>query len=66
MIINKRIKAYALLKKKNYCHGGIVLDIEFKEKGEIMIVSQFNQGRVPFQWEQKWLAPGYSVLLTVE
>jgi hypothetical protein len=46
--------------------SSLVFDIEFKEKGQIMIVSQFNQEKVPFQGEQKWLAPGCGVLLTIE
>ncbi|OPZ32183.1 MAG: hypothetical protein BWZ00_00055 [Bacteroidetes bacterium ADurb.BinA174] len=58
-------KPYAMIVNKDV-HSSIEFDIEFKEKGEIMIVSQFNQGRVPFQGEQKWLAPGCGVLLTVE
>jgi hypothetical protein len=58
-------KPYAMVVNKDM-HSSIVFDIEFKEKGRIMIVSQFNQGRVPFQGEQKWLAPGCGVLLTIE
>ena len=46
--------------------SSLVFDIEFKEKGKILIVSQFNQEKVPFQGEQKWLAPGCGVLLTIE
>ncbi len=58
-------KPYVMVVNKNM-HSSIVFDIAFKEKGRIMIVSQFNQGRVPFQGEQKWLAPGCGVLLTIE
>ncbi len=58
-------KPYVMVVNKDV-HSSIEFDIEFKEKGKIMIVSQFNQGRVPFQGEQKWLSPGCGVLLTIE
>jgi len=58
-------KPYVMVVNKDM-HSSIVFDIELKKKGRIMIVSQFNQGRVPFQGEQKWLAPGCGVLLTIE
>ena len=58
-------KPYAMVVNKNM-HSSISFDIEFKEKGRIMIVSQFYRGRVSFSGEQKWLAPGCGVLLTVE
>ena len=58
-------KPYAMAVNKNM-HSSVSFDVLFKEKGRIMLVSQFEQGRVPFQGEQKWLAPGCGVLLTVE
>lgn len=58
-------KPYVMIVNKNM-HSSMAFDIAFKEKGRITIVSQFNQGRVPFFGEQKWLAPGCGVLLTVE
>ncbi len=58
-------KPYVMVVNKDV-HSSIEFDIEFKKKGKIMIVSQFNQGRVPFQGEQKWLSPGCGVLLTIE
>jgi hypothetical protein len=58
-------KPYVMVVNKDM-YSSLVFDIEFKEKGQIMIVSQFNQEKVPFQGEQKWLAPGCGVLLTIE
>ena len=58
-------KPYALVVNKSM-NSSIVFDIEFKKKGQVMIVSQFNQGQVPFIGEQKWLSPGCGVLLTLE
>ena len=58
-------KPYAMVVNKQM-HTSIAFDVQFKEKGRMMIISQFNQGRVAFGGEQKWLAPGCGVLLTVE
>lgn len=58
-------KPYVMIINKNM-HSSITFDMEFKEEGRVMVVSQFNQGRVPFRGEQKWLAPGCGVLLTTE
>jgi hypothetical protein len=35
-------------------------------KEKIMLVSPYNKGKVPFEGEQDWLAPGAGVLLPVE
>ena len=58
-------KPYALVVNKNV-HSSIAVDIQFKEKGRIMMVSAFNRGRVPFTGEQVWLAPGCGILLSVD
>ena len=58
-------KPYALVVNKNM-HSSIAFSIQFKENGRVMLVSQFNRGRVPFVGEQVWLAPGCGLLLTVE
>jgi len=58
-------KPYAMVVNKNV-HSSIAFDIQFKEKGQIMIVSQFNQGMFHYRGEQVWLAPGNGTLLTVE
>ncbi|MEC3879457.1 hypothetical protein [Parapedobacter sp. 10938] len=58
-------KPYALVVNKNM-QSSVTFDVQFKEKGRTMLVSQFDQGRVPFTGEQKWLAPGCGALLTVE
>jgi hypothetical protein len=59
-------KPYIMVVNKS-THSSVTFDIQFKEEGRIMCISQFNQGqRRPFEGEQKWLAPGCGVLLTVE
>ena len=58
-------KPYAMVVNKNI-QSSVSFDVEFKAKGRIMIASQYNQGLVSFQGEQKWLAPGHGVLLCVE
>ena len=58
-------KPYAMVVNKNL-HTSASFNVQFKEKGQIMIISQTNQGRIPFSGEQNWLAPGCGVLLTVE
>jgi len=58
-------KPYAMVVNKSV-QSSVAFDVTFKTSGNIMIVSQFNQGQVPFSGEQKWLAPGCGVLLTVE
>ena len=57
-------KPYAMVVNKNM-HSSIAFDLQFKAKGRMMIVSQFNRGMVNFVGEQKWLAPGNGMLLTV-
>ena len=58
-------KPHAMVVNKSM-HSSVAFDIQFKEKGRIMLVSSFNKGRVPFTGEQVWLAPGCGALLTVE
>jgi hypothetical protein len=58
-------KPYAMVVNKNM-QSSIAFGIQFKEKGRVMLVSQFNHGKVNFEGEQTWLAPGCGVLLTVE
>jgi hypothetical protein len=58
-------KPYTMVVNKNI-HSSVAFGIRFKEKGRLMLVSQFNQGKVQFDGEQTWLAPGCGVLLTVE
>jgi len=58
-------KPYAMVVNK-HMQSSVSFDVQFKEKGRILIISQFNQGRPNFGGEQKWLAPGCGVLLTVE
>ena len=54
MVVNKQMQS------------SIDFDVKLKNKGRMVIVSQFNQGLASFAGEQKWLAPGCGVLLTVE
>ncbi|MCO5238225.1 MAG: hypothetical protein M9933_18360 [Chitinophagaceae bacterium] len=58
-------KPYAMVVNKSM-QSSVKFDIQFKKKGHTMIISQYNQGLVPFQGEQDWLAPGCGILLTVE
>jgi len=58
-------KPYTMVVNKNI-HSSVAFDVQFKQKGRIMIISQFDQGMVNFTGEQRWLAPGCGMLLTVE
>ena len=58
-------KPYAMVVNKS-TQSSVKFDIQFKENARIMSISQFNHGRVRFEGGQKWLAPGWGVLLTVE
>jgi len=58
-------KPYALVVNKSM-QSSVSFDIQFKENGRVMLESQFYQGRVAFAGEQKWLAPGCGILLTIE
>jgi len=58
-------KPYALVVNKSM-QSSVSFDIQFKDNGRIMLESQFNQGRVAFAGEQKWLAPGCGILLSIE
>jgi len=58
-------KPYAMIVNKNM-QSSVALDVQFKKKGKVMFISQFNQNKYSFDGEQKWLAPGCGVLLTVE
>ena len=58
-------KPYAMVVNKNM-QSSVTVDIQFKAKGRIMLVSPFNRGLVPFGGEQVWLAPGCGALLTVQ
>jgi hypothetical protein len=44
----------------------VQLKISFRKKGKIRLVSPYGNGKVPFEGEQDWLAPGAGALLTVE
>jgi hypothetical protein len=58
-------KPYVMVVNKKM-HQSVSFEIQFKEKGRMMIISQYNQGQVTFGGEQNWLAPGCGVLLTVD
>jgi len=58
-------KPYALVVNKNI-KSSTAFSIQFKEKGQNMLISPSYKGRVPFGGEQVWLAPGNGALLTVE
>jgi hypothetical protein len=58
-------KPFAMVVNKNM-HSSVAFNLQFKKEGQIMLISQFNRSRTPFDGEQKWLAPGNGVLLTVE
>ena len=58
-------KPYIMVVNKNM-QSSVNFDVQFKEKGRIMLISQFGQGLWSFDGEQKWLAPGCGALLTVD
>jgi len=58
-------KPYVMVVNKSL-HNSVNFDIQFKDKADVILVSQFDQGSVPFTGEQKWLAPGCGALLTVK
>jgi hypothetical protein len=57
-------KPYAMIVKKNM-QSSVSFDVQFKKKGKVMLHSQFNKEIAHFEGEQKWLAPGCGILLTV-
>ncbi|MDR1170101.1 MAG: hypothetical protein LBK97_04615 [Prevotellaceae bacterium] len=44
----------------------VQLKVSFKREGTIMLVSPYGRGKVRFEGEQDWLAPGAGALFTVE
>ncbi|MDR1583330.1 MAG: hypothetical protein LBS55_08765 [Prevotellaceae bacterium] len=46
--------------------NSVQLKVSFKKEGKIVFVSPYGKGKVRFEGEQNWLAPGAGVLLTVE
>jgi len=58
-------KPYAMIVNKN-TQSSVSFDVQFKTKGKIMLISQFNQGRPAFSGEQKWLSPGCGTLVTID
>ena len=63
--VDAAAKPYVMVVNKSM-QSSVDFDIQLKKKGRMLIVSQFNQGLASFEGEQKWLAPGCGVLLTVE
>ena len=60
-------KPFAMVVNKSL-HSSISFDIKFKDypKDKIILINAFNRDRMPFTGEQKWLAPGCGILLTVD
>lgn len=58
-------KPYLLIVNKDI-QKSVRLQVAFKEKGKILLVSPYGEGKVRFEGEQDWLAPGAGALLTVE
>jgi hypothetical protein len=56
---------YLLVVNKDI-QNSVPLKVSFKKEGKIIMVSPYNQGKVRFEGEQGWLAPGAGALLTVE
>jgi hypothetical protein len=56
---------YLLIVNKDI-RKSVQLKVSFKKEGTILLVSPYNRGKVPFDGEHDWLAPGAGVLLTVE
>jgi len=64
-LVNPNGKPYVFVVNKNM-RSSTLFGVQFKERGRVMVISSYNQGRVPFTGEQNWLAPGQGMLLTIE
>ncbi|MDR1456130.1 MAG: hypothetical protein LBJ01_10800, partial [Tannerella sp.] len=58
-------KPYLLVVNKDI-RNSVQLKVSFKKEGKILLVSPYGGGKVQFEGEQDWLAPGAGALLTVE
>jgi hypothetical protein len=58
-------KPYLLVVNKDILKS-VQLKVSFKKEGTILLVSPYGRGKVRFEGEQDWLAPGGGALLTVE
>ncbi|MDR3198817.1 MAG: hypothetical protein LBU34_13200 [Planctomycetaceae bacterium] len=56
---------YVMVVNKNL-QSSVEFNVAFKKEGRIVLISPYNKGKMPFEGEQCWLAPGAGVLLTVE
>ncbi|MDR2439276.1 MAG: hypothetical protein LBE12_07905 [Planctomycetaceae bacterium] len=56
---------YVLAVNKNL-KSSVVLEVVFKKEGNTVMISPYNKGKIHHHGEQRWLAPGAGVLLTVE
>ena len=57
-------KPYIMVVNKSL-HSSVWVNVQFRKKGRIMVVSQFQQGK-RYGGDDIWLAPGCGHLLTVE
>jgi hypothetical protein len=58
-------RPYLLIVNKDI-EKSVQLKVSFKKGGKILLVSPYGLGKVQFEGEQDWLAPGAGALLTVE
>ncbi|MDR2775968.1 MAG: hypothetical protein LBC19_14780, partial [Tannerella sp.] len=58
-------KPYLLIVNKDI-RQSVQLKVAFKKDGKILIVSPYGKGKVRFEGEHDWLAPGAGALLTIE
>jgi hypothetical protein len=64
--VDSKDNPYVLVVNKNL-KSSSGLGVAFKKEGRTMMISPYNnKGKIPFDGEQRWLAPGAGVLLTVE
>ncbi|MDR2439248.1 MAG: hypothetical protein LBE12_07765 [Planctomycetaceae bacterium] len=63
--VDSKENPYVLVVNKNL-QSSVELKIAFKKEGRVMMISPYNKGKIPFEGEQCWLAPGTGVLLTVK
>ncbi|MDR3197133.1 MAG: hypothetical protein LBU34_04620 [Planctomycetaceae bacterium] len=64
--VDSKDNPYVLVVNKNL-KSSAGLGVAFKKEGRTMMISPYNnKGKIPFDGEQRWLAPGAGVLLTVE
>jgi hypothetical protein len=63
--VDSNDRPYLLIVNKDI-RKSVHLEVSFRKEGKILLVSPYGHGKVRFEGEQDWLAPGAGALLTVE